>query len=127
MPAWRILIADDSATVRRLVRGTLEFRGYEVIEASTGDEALRALEPRPRPDLAILDLRMPGRDGLDVLRWLRQTESGDDRVGTPLPVIVLTADDKENERAREAGASLFLVKPFKPVELLDAVGALLGN
>jgi CheY-like chemotaxis protein len=130
--AERILIADDSATVRKLVRGVLQFRGYEIVEATTGDEALQAIEAQA-PDIAILDLRMPGKDGLDVLRQVREMEgksagaAGPVAGRKPLPVIILTAEEEEHEQARDAGASRYLVKPFKPVELLNIVGELLSS
>lgn len=126
MAARRILVADDSATVRRLVRGVLEYRGYEVLEAPSGSEALAALAAQA-PDLVILDLRMPDRDGLDILRHLREQERERAPAGPQTPVIILTAEEQEAEHALAAGASRFLVKPFRPVELVTLVGELLDS
>jgi CheY-like chemotaxis protein len=122
----RILIADDSATIRRLIRGILQFRGHEIVEAATGDEALQAIEREGRAlDVAILDLMMPGRTGLEVLAELRAAEAGRS-ADRPLPVIILTAEDDEAEHALAIGASRFLLKPFEPVTLLQIVQELIG-
>src|SRR5688572_11815217 len=125
MPA-RILIADDSATIRRLIRGILQFRGYEVVEAANGDEALQAIDREAGAiNLAILDLMMPGKTGLEALTELRAAEAS--RAGDrPLPVIILTAEEEGAEQAQASGANRFLLKPFEPVALLQIVQELTG-
>jgi CheY-like chemotaxis protein len=136
--AERILIADDSATVRKLVSRVLQFRGYQVVEATSGDEALQVIASQP-PDLVILDLRMPGMDGLEVLQRLRESESNADLLvnentgrnpgapGGAMPVIILSGEDEERDQSLAAGADRYLGKPFMPGELLDIVRELLGS
>jgi CheY-like chemotaxis protein len=125
--AGRILIADDSATIRRLIRGILEYRGYQTVEAATGGEALQALDREAGAlQLAILDLMMPERDGLEVLADLRAKEAKRGAAVRPLPVIILTAEEDEAEHALAAGANRFLLKPFEPVALLQIVQELMG-
>jgi CheY-like chemotaxis protein len=117
----RILICDNEAPLRLLVRATLEPAGYELHEAVDGDEAL-ALSEEVRPDLIVLDMMMPGRTGLEVLAALR---------GTPAlastKVILLTARTQATDRAQAdaAGADRFLAKPFSPAELERMVAGLL--
>jgi CheY-like chemotaxis protein len=124
--AARILIADDSATIRRLIRGILEYRGYQIVEAANGAEAEQALQREAGAlQLAILDLKMPERDGLDVLADLRAREA-QSGAASPLPVIILTAEEDEADHALAAGANRFLLKPFEPVALLQIVQELAG-
>jgi CheY-like chemotaxis protein len=124
--AARILIADDSATIRRLIRGILEYRGYQIVEAANGAEAEQALQREAGAlQLAILDLKMPARDGLDVLADLRAREA-QSGAASPLPVIILTAEEDEADHALAAGANRFLLKPFEPVTLLQIVQELTG-
>jgi CheY-like chemotaxis protein len=123
----RILIADDSPTIRRLIRGILQFKGYEIAEASTGDEAIEAIRREAGAlQLAILDLKMPGPDGLEVLAQVRAAEAAAGTAEKPLPVIILTAEEDEAEHAIAVGASHFLLKPFEPVTLLQIVQELIG-
>jgi CheY-like chemotaxis protein len=124
--AARILIADDSATIRRLIRGILEYRGYQIVEAANGAEAEQALQREAGAlQLAILDLKMPERDGLDVLADLRAREA-QSGAASPLPIIILTAEEDEADHALAAGANRFLLKPFEPVALLQIVQELAG-
>ncbi len=117
----RILICDNEAPLRLLVRATLEPAGYELEEAVDGDEAL-AVSERFRPDLIVLDMMMPGRSGLEVLAALR---------GSPAlaatRVVLLTARTQASDRAQAhaAGADRFLAKPFSPAELERVVVGLL--
>lgn len=103
----KILIADDKATGRELVRTVLERLGYEVFEANDGIEALNTAH-RVHPDLIILDLHMPGLDGFGVLKELR----GEGRF-TSIPVLALTASamDTDRRRALSAGFTGYLAKP----------------
>jgi two-component system alkaline phosphatase synthesis response regulator PhoP len=112
-----ILIADDEAHLRLLVRKTLEVEDYRLLEAPDGDGAL-ALARKERPDLVILDWMMPGRTGLDVLRALRE-----DPGTAATPVIMLTARSQKDDRAEaeRLGVRGYLVKPFSPLELLQLV------
>jgi CheY-like chemotaxis protein len=122
----RILIADDSPTIRRLIRGNLPFKGYEIVEAATGTEALDTIQREAGAlNLASLDLKMPGMDGLDVLAQVRAAEAATGAAGCGLPVIILTAEEEGAERAHAAGASRFLLKPFEPVALLQIVQELM--
>lgn len=116
----RVLIADDDAVVRDIVRRYLERDGLEVRLAGDGNEALRVLSTE-RIDVAILDVMMPGPDGLALCRTLRQ--GGDYTV----PVILLTALNEEDDRIAglEAGADDYLTKPFSPRELALRVRSVL--
>lgn len=117
-----LLVCDDEDVLRALIRDTLDDR-YVLVEATDGDEALRCARYR-RPDLILLDMMMPGRSGLDVLRELRG-----DRSLAEVPVIMLTARTQAADRqaAEDAGATRFLAKPFSPAELLALVGAVLAS
>ncbi len=119
--AVRVVIAEDEAIIRLDLRETLEEEGYEVVgETGRGDEAV-ALVKEHGPDLAILDIKMPGLDGLSAAREI----SGERRAA----VLILTAFSQRDlvERARDAGALAYLVKPFQRSELVPAVEVALGR
>jgi two-component system, OmpR family, alkaline phosphatase synthesis response regulator PhoP len=113
-----ILIVDDEPKITRLVRDYLESSGFGVVIAGDGREALMRARTE-RPDLVILDLGLPGLDGLDVARSLRR--DGD------LPIIMLTARDDETDKliGLELGADDYVTKPFSPRELVARVRAVL--
>jgi len=114
----RILVVEDESRIARLVRDYLEDAGFEVLVAGDGEVALASAR-RSRPDLVVLDLGLPGRDGLDVARTLRQTSS--------VPIVMLTARGEEIDRVvgLELGADDYVVKPFSPKELVARVRAVL--
>ena len=114
-----ILVVDDDAPIRRMLERTLAAEGYAVESAVDGGDALVSVE-RSTPDLILLDVTMPGLDGLAVCRRLR------DR-GLATPVLLLTARDELDDRVAglDAGADDYVVKPFETVELLARVRALL--
>ncbi len=116
MPAT-ILIADDSRTVRDMVRATLEADHHTVVEAADGREALTAAETQPA-DLVITDVNMPVMDGLALVRALRASPPY-----RFTPILVLTTEHGEDvkQQGRAAGASGWLVKPFDPECLRQAV------
>ena len=116
----RVLIADDDVVVRDVVRRYLERDGLDVSIAHDGTEALRLLGSE-RIDVAVLDVMMPGPDGLTLCRGLRQ------RGGYAVPVILLTALGEEDDRIAglEAGADDYLTKPFSPRELALRVRSVL--
>lgn len=118
IPRTRVLVVDDEPTVREVVAGYLRRDGHEVSEAGDGPTALALLE-RERPDLVVLDMMLPGVNGLDILRRIRAT--GD------LPVIMLTARAEESDRVAglELGADDYVVKPFSPRELAARVNGVL--
>lgn len=113
--APRILVAEDSETFRRPLQRTLETAGYEVTAVATAEEALAMLRRRDT-DLVLTDIRLPGMDGLTLVRRIR-TEY------PPLPVIVMTAHGGRDLAADAAalGAADCLVKPFEPGALLEAI------
>jgi len=115
----RILVVDDDPKIRTVVRRGLAYEGYRVVEAASGEEGLEKAREH-LPDLVILDVMMPGIDGLEVTRRLR---SGGDEVA----ILMLTARDEVKDRVvgLETGADDYLVKPFNFEELLARVHALL--
>ena len=113
----KVLIADDEPSVRLLVQATIEMDGYDVIEAADGDEAWSLIQEH-RPSLVLLDVRMPGRTGLEILREIKTDPS---LIETR--VILLTASAQESDIAAGlvAGADFYLTKPFSPRDLLSKV------
>ncbi|HEY1331288.1 MAG TPA: response regulator transcription factor [Actinomycetota bacterium] len=115
----RILVVDDERAVREAVARALTLEGYDVDSAADGTSALDAIRERP-PDAVVLDVMMPGADGLEVCRRLRSS-------GDRTPVLMLTARDAVDDRVAglDAGADDYLVKPFALAELLARLRALL--
>jgi DNA-binding response OmpR family regulator len=115
-----VLVVDDEPTIAEVVSRYLERAGYSAATAADGLEAIRVAGER-RPDLVVLDLMLPGLDGLEVLRILRDGEDG------PTPVIVLTAKGEHDDRLAglRRGADDYVVKPFSPSELVARVDAVL--
>jgi len=119
----QILIVEDKATSRELLRTVLEQQGYGVVEAADGEEAMQRLS-EVAPDLVLLDLQIPVRDGYDVLRAIRK-----DQRFAHLPVVALTASamQGDREKALAAGFTGYIAKPVGPKQLRDEVGRLLGR
>ena len=119
--ATRVVIAEDEAIIRLDLRETLEEEGYEVVaETGRGDHALELVREH-RPDLAILDIKMPGLDGLGAARVISAEQI--------CPVVLLTAFSQREivEEARDAGALAYIVKPFQKSDLVPAIEVALGR
>jgi two-component system, OmpR family, KDP operon response regulator KdpE len=116
--ATRVLVCDDDPQILRALRVVLRDAGYDVVPAETGEEALDRAAIRP-PEAAILDLMLPGMDGVEVTRRLREWSA--------MPIIVLSAVDEEAEKVRalRGGADDYVTKPFSPDELLARLEAAL--
>lgn len=114
----KILIVDDSALVRTMVKDALEEKGHTVIEAADGEEGFR-LATQEKPEVVILDLTMPKKDGLDVCAQIREKNDMDD-----VHIIMLTSRSSEFDQmvGKEVGADAYLPKPFETDELLDILG-----
>lgn len=119
----RILIADDDEDIRRLVAFTLRRRGYNVLEANAGDTALELIRAE-RPDLVVLDVEMPGLNGLEVASAMKA-----DATCTTIPIIILSAKSQsaEIEQGLSMGAEKYLVKPFALKDLAATVAEILAH
>ena len=113
-----VLVVDDEPTIREIVARYLEREGYRTLEAADGNRARELLERDP-PDLVVLDVMLPGTDGLELCRWIRARSR--------LPVIMLTARGEESDRivGLELGADDYVTKPFSPRELAARVRTVL--
>ena len=119
----RILVADDDPVIVRLLQVNFKLEGYEVDTASHGEEAVQKASEL-RPSLILLDVMMPGLDGWEVCRRLKQDPGTAD-----IPVIFLSARAQEEDRRRglELGVAEYVTKPFDPGELVTLVGRLLAG
>ena len=117
----RILVVDDDKEIVRVLKAYLKQEGFDVLTAYDGERALHAIR-RERPDLVVLDLMLPGRDGWDITRILR----GDENLAS-IPIIMLTArvDDTDKIVGLELGADDYITKPFNPREVVARVKAVL--
>jgi two-component system, OmpR family, KDP operon response regulator KdpE len=111
-----ILVVDDEPQIRRVLRSTLSFRGYEITETSSGEEALELVH-KLKPDLILLDVNLPGISGIETCREIRRSSS--------VPIIMLTVRNAERDKvvALDAGADDYVTKPFGIEELLARVRA----
>jgi DNA-binding response OmpR family regulator len=119
----RILIAEDERDIRELIIFTLEFGGFQVLSATNGEEAVE-LARQHRPDLIILDVRMPKMTGYEACRLLKSQEET-----RSIPVVFLSTKGQEAEirQGMEAGADAYILKPFAPDELIQQVRAILDR
>ncbi|MCS7460748.1 response regulator [Paenibacillus doosanensis] len=122
MPDYRILLADDELALRFLLTETLADEGYAITETEDGKEALEHIRNR-RYDLIILDYMMPEYTGVEVCEWMRKEPNPNQNT----PVVLLTAKalEKDREKAKSAGVTAYIVKPFSPLQLVDTVGQLI--
>ena len=116
----KILVIDDSETIRQQVRHALASTGYEIVEAVDGIDGLEKLRAVTDLDLALCDVNMPRMNGLDMIAEVQRT-------GPKIPILMLTTEGQPSliRRAREAGARGWIVKPFKPELLVAAVTKLI--
>ncbi|NMB38217.1 MAG: response regulator transcription factor [Firmicutes bacterium] len=114
----RILVVDDEVPIQELIKFNLEQAGFDVELAGDGNQAIEMFE-RNKPDLIVLDLMLPGKDGYDVCKAIRKTSN--------TPIIMLTAKETELERVLglELGADDYITKPFSPLELVARIKAVL--
>jgi two-component system cell cycle response regulator DivK len=121
MTPRRILVVEDNPLNLKLVRDVLQFAGYDVIEAQSGEEGLRVAQ-QDRPDLVLMDLQLPGIDGTETLRRLRQ-----DSIGRDVPVVAVTAFAMagDRERASLAGFDGYVEKPISVRDLPGKIEAFL--
>jgi two-component system chemotaxis response regulator CheY len=119
----RILVVDDAITMRQLVAATLKSAGYEVVDARDGVDALKKLETEGRFNLIVSDVNMPNMDGITFLKEVKANAKH-----KFTPVIMLTTESQASikEEGRQAGAKAWIVKPFKPNDLLAVVKKIIG-
>jgi two-component system alkaline phosphatase synthesis response regulator PhoP len=121
MSRQRILVVDDDRQIVRLVRSYLEQSGYGVLVAYDGGSAVQTIRAE-RPDLVVLDIMLPGRDGWQIAQWIRS-----DKALAPTPILMLTARIEDSDRLHgfELGADDYVTKPFNPSEIVARVKAIL--
>lgn len=114
----KILVCEDQDSIRKMIEALVQARGYRVLAASSGAQALE-LATVETPNVALLDLTMPGEfDGFEVCRRLRAAPNTAD-----VPIVIVTAldDDESRRKAKEAGATAYYTKPFSPLALLKEI------
>jgi CheY-like chemotaxis protein len=121
MPGELVLIIEDNDKNRKLVRDVLTFKGYTVIETETGEAGIRLAQER-RPSLVLMDIRLPGIDGIEALRQLRA-----ELPTREIPVMAMTASvmSQDRQRIMDAGFDAYQAKPIKVHDFLAAVAQLL--
>ena len=119
--AKRIMIVDDSASIRKVVRLTLESQGFEVIDATDGIEALKKLNG-VKIHLLITDVNMPNMDGITLVQEAKKLPA---YKFTPMMMLTTEAGNEKKMQGRAAGAKAWLVKPFQPPTLLNAISKLI--
>jgi|SRR6185503_17213587 len=117
----KILIVDDSASVRTVARMALRERGYDVVEAANGEEALAKLQGE-RCHLVISDVNMPKMDGISLLKEIKRHPN---YKFTPVIMLTTEAGEDKKQEGRAAGAKAWITKPFQPQLLVDAVSKLI--
>lgn len=121
--AKKILVTEDSATMRALISSTLQAMGdFEIVEAANGFEALRIL-PRDTFDLVITDINMPDINGLELVSFIK---TNDQYSNIPLFIVSTEGSERDREKGMALGADAYLVKPFSPTQLQDLVRQYLG-
>ncbi len=118
----RVLIVEDQADIRKLIRMTLEFEDYEIHEAADGSFGLR-MASAVKPDLVLLDVMMPGdMDGLQVCQAIKQNPA---LAGMKVVLLTARGQARDREAGEKVGADEYLVKPFSPLQLIETIERLL--
>lgn len=119
----KILVVEDNDRNRRLMRILLKSKGYEVIEATTGEEAMNYLKDQ-KPDLILMDIQLPHTDGLELTRKIKSTKATSD-----IPIVAVTAYAMKGDRERilEAGCDGYISKPVNTREVPLVIAKILGN
>lgn len=120
--AKTILIVDDSASLRTVVKLALTRAGYEVIEAGDGRDAIAKLDQAAKVNLIVSDVNMPNMDGIT---FVKQVKAHPRHRFTPVIMLTTEGQDEKKQLGRAAGAKAWIVKPFNPPQLLDAVSKLI--
>jgi DNA-binding response OmpR family regulator len=121
-PKGRVLVADDEPHIRRILATLLEAHGFEVDQASDGDQALEILSGDTPYRIALMDIMMPGKTGLEILQAVRPLSH---RATLPMMILTAKGQDADREAAFRLGASDFVTKPFSPKKLLVRIDQLL--
>ena len=120
--AKTILIVDDSSSLRTVVKMALTRAGYDVLEANDGQEGITALDKAAKVHLIVSDVNMPNMDGIT---FVKQVKLHPRHRFTPVVMLTTEGQDAKKEQGRAAGAKAWIVKPFNPPQLLDAVSKLI--
>lgn len=119
--AKTIMIVDDSPSLRQVVNLTLKNAGYDVIEANDGNDAISKLDGK-KINLIVSDVNMPGMNGIDMVKAIKQMAQ---YKFTPIIMLTTESQDQAKQAGKEAGVKAWMVKPFKPDQMLDAVSKLI--
>lgn len=124
--AQKILIVDDSASIRQIVGLTLKQAGFEIVEAEDGQSALEILASGDKVNLIVCDVNMPQVDGITFLKKLKSEPDYEEVRYTPVIMLTTESQEQKKKEGKEAGAKAWIVKPFQPDQLLEAVNKLMA-